>query len=66
MMHDDHCGHNHCCCGCCCCNGKDSKHEHGGNWEEYMKKMDKGELMMKKEKLEKKLTMINKLLEEKK
>lgn len=52
--------------GCCCEKGKDHKHEHGHNWEEYMKDMTKEELAMKKEKLEKKLAMVNKLIEEKK
>lgn len=61
MSHDEH---HHCCC-CCCGKGKDNKHEQGNNWEEYMKNMTKEELTMKKEKLGKKLAMINRLLEEK-
>jgi len=55
-MNDD----NHGCCG-----GED-KHKHEHNWEEGLKDMTKEELEMKKEKLEKKLAMVNKLLKEKK
>jgi len=60
-MHDDHCRHqhhHHCGDG-----DKDKKHEN--DWEEYLKEMTKEELEMKKEKLTKKLAMIEKLLEEK-
>jgi hypothetical protein len=56
MTHDDH---------NCCCHDKDHKHEHGHDWEEHMKNMSKEELMMKKEKLEKKLAMVNELLQSK-
>lgn len=59
MTHDDK-------NGCCCEKGKDNKNEPGHGWEEYMKNMTKEELAMKKEKLEKKLAMINKLLMKKK
>lgn len=61
-MADDKCGHGHCCGG----NDKGDKHEHNHNWEEYLKEMSKEELMMKKEKLEKKLAMVNTLLKGKK
>ena len=52
------------CCGC----GHDG-HDHKDwkdNWEEYLKSMSQEELAMKKEKLEKKLSLIRKLLKEKK
>lgn len=50
--------------GCCC--GGDKRMEHHHDWEACLKEMSKEDLMMKKEKLEKKLTMVNKLLKEKK
>ncbi len=60
---------NHCGCHCCChCGG----HHHEGmnmdqsHFEDRLRSMDKEELKMKKEKIEKKLLLVNKLLEEKK
>ena len=61
-MTDDNCGHHHCCCG----DDKAKMHDHEHKWEEYMKEMSKEELTMKKEKLEKKLAMVNTLLKDKK
>ncbi len=50
-------------CTCPCHDGKHGMHEHGErHWGEYMKDMSKEELMMKKEKMEKKLAMVNKFL----
>ena len=57
-MNDDH----NCCCGHEGHSHENKKHD----WEEHLKSMNKEELSMKKEKLEKKLSLINKLLKEKK
>lgn len=62
--HDEGSGdcHHHCCC--CHCGGGHHGHEEGHkmDWETHFKEMSKEELAMKKEKLEKKLALVNKLL----
>lgn len=55
------CDHCHCGCG-----GHEGHEDHKKHFEECLKSMNKEELTMKKEKLEKKLNLVNKLLKEKK
>ena len=52
--------------GCCCGHEGHSHEDKKHDWEKCLKSMDKEELTMKKEKLEKKLSQVNKLLKEKK